>query len=171
MPNRAIVDVGEASMRKRRHPRSPYSHYNRLSRANPKPETEDELKKEFGRRLSNLMDEKGWNQSELARRSTQFLPKPAKGQKQGETIGRDAISNYVRGAHLPRPSYLLAISKALDVSVPDLMPSAAPSVRTTTPEMSMQSAGPGRVRVQINTEVSFDAWRDITNILTKDKGR
>lgn len=64
------------------------------------------IKAEFARRLQTAMVGRGWNQSELARRASECLPKPAPGQTRGHAIGRDLISHYVRGAMLPGPSNL-----------------------------------------------------------------
>lgn len=55
-------------------------------------------KKEFGQRLEAIMLDKGWNQSELARRAG---------------IGRDNISGYVNGRFFPHPKHLLKLKDAL----------------------------------------------------------
>src|SRR5829696_3192513 len=49
----------------------------------------DAIKADFGRRLQAALNEKGWNQSELARRVAPLLPR--------SSIARDNISKYVRG--------------------------------------------------------------------------
>lgn len=84
------------------------------------------IKLEFGRRLQAAMIEKGWNQSELARRANDQLPKAARGQKRGRHIGRDSISHYIRGKMFPLPTYLAAIAKALGRRPEDLMPPPQP---------------------------------------------
>lgn len=63
-------------------------------------------KAEFGRRLRGLLAQRGWSQSELARRAR---------------IGRDNISGYVRGQNLPGPTILNRIAEALGVGVSELV--------------------------------------------------
>ena len=60
---------------------------------------------EFGKRLGNLIRKKGWSQSELARRAK---------------IGRDSISQYVRGRSVPSPIFLEKICKALNTKPDEL---------------------------------------------------
>jgi hypothetical protein len=79
-------------------------------------------KAEFGRRLEAARVARGWNQSELVRRATMLMPRPAKGQMQGLKIGRDAIWQYCRGRSLPRPEALDVIAKALGMAPDELMP-------------------------------------------------
>ena len=64
---------------------------------------------QFGRRIKELIDGKGWTQSDLARVSS--LP-------------RDSISVYVRGKSLPLPDSLAKLCNALGVKPEDLLPSA-----------------------------------------------
>jgi len=65
------------------------------------------VKQEFGRRLYSLMLDKGWTQSEMARRAD--LP-------------RDAVSTYVRGKSLPTPQNLKKLAETLGVEQDDLLP-------------------------------------------------
>lgn len=165
----ALSPSEERDVRKPRHKRGPFSFYNVLATKDAAPSTKDAVKREFGRRLADAMDARGWNQSELARRATEWLPKPAAGQKQGEVLGRDAISNYIRGEHLPRPTYLRALARALGCTVSELMPSGVPTISGAEPEWSVQSTEPGRMRLRINTEVSVKVGAEIIALLTKDK--
>jgi transcriptional regulator with XRE-family HTH domain len=61
---------------------------------------------EFGLRLQRALIEKGWTQSELARRATQYMT-------EGKNVTRGQISNYVTGVVMPAPPRLHAIAKAL----------------------------------------------------------
>src|SRR5712671_2345554 len=71
----------------------------------------------------------GWNQSELSRRATAYLPRVAEGQTQGHSLGRDRISGYIRGKYLPRPGALKALAEALQCKSSDLLPpGGVPSV-------------------------------------------
>ena len=60
---------------------------------------------EFGKRLSSLLSKKDWTQSDLARRVG---------------LGRDSISQYIRGRSVTTPKNLNKLAKALDVK-PDVL--------------------------------------------------
>lgn len=64
-------------------------------------------KAEFGKRVFDLMHEKGWNQSDLAKRAD---------------MGRDSVSTYVRGKSVPSPQNLEKLAKALNVKAEELYP-------------------------------------------------
>ena len=105
--------------------RAAIGHFNTLSGELADSDgTTQSIKNEFARRLEARRIELGWNQSELARRASEHLPKPAKGQKQGHSIGRDQISHYSRGISLPRPEVLRSLAKALGCEPRDLVPAA-----------------------------------------------
>lgn len=70
----------------------------------------------FATKLENLRADRGWTQTELARRASQFSEKP---------ITRDRISKYSLGHSLPGKPHLAAISKALGVEQDDLLPPAS----------------------------------------------
>ena len=100
------------------------------------------IRKEFAKRLQAALNDKGWNQAELARRVAKLLP--------DRRIGRDNISKYVRGIVLPLPFMLAAICKVLEMESRDLLP--ARMTRASTEEQS-----PVRVR-----DLDGDrAWVDI----------
>ena len=130
------------------------------------------IKAEFARRLQEVMIRKGWNQSELARRASEYLPKPEKGQKRGFGIGRDSISHYMRGKMLPLPLYLDAIAKALGERPEDLMPTNVPTLQGVTP-FEMRGMPDGRVCLRINwITVRQDAAMKILAILAdEDRNR
>jgi len=60
------------------------------------------------------MERKGWTQSETAKAAAAFLPR-------GEKLGRAHVSHYVTARAMPRPPYLSALSKALELSEAELM--------------------------------------------------
>jgi transcriptional regulator with XRE-family HTH domain len=66
----------------------------------------------FARRLLNARVKKGLNQSELARAAAIH----------SGTFGRDSISKYEKGLHLPTPIQLDALAKALNVPPSELLP-------------------------------------------------
>ena len=142
-------------------------HYNTLN-AN-RSQGELAVYAEFGRRLQARMIELGWNQSELSRRATEHLPKPAKGQIQGHSLGRDRISSYIRGKYLPRPDALEAIAKALKCKPEDLLPpTGVPSVVEEGPLMEMKSLDGNRVSIRLNRIVSQQTALAIMTLLAKE---
>ena len=64
-------------------------------------------KEEFGRRLYEHMRSKGWNQSQLARYAG---------------MGRDNVSQYVRGRSYPSPDNLAKLASALQTTPKELLP-------------------------------------------------
>src|SRR5262249_10149549 len=103
-------------------------------------------------------------------RASEHLPKPAKGQKQGHSIGRDQISHYSRGISLPRPEVLRALAMALKCEPKDLMPAAVPS---TAPPAAfrMVSIDADRVQLTINRVVSFGTATKIVALLAEEDRR
>ncbi len=147
--------------------RAAIGHYNTLS--HNRSHGEQAVYQEFGRRLQARMIALGWNQSELSRRATEHLPKPAKGQVQGHSLGRDRISSYIRGKYLPRPEALEAIAKALKCKPEDLLPSDfVPSVVEEGPLMEMRSLDNHRVAIRINRVVSQQTALAIMTLLAKE---
>lgn len=140
-------------------------HYNTLN-TNRSP-GELTVYEEFAKRLQARIIALGWTQSELSRRATMYLPKAAKGQVQGHSLGRDRISSYVRGKYLPRPEALAAIAKALKCEPEDLLPPGAdvPSVVEESPMMRMESLDGKRVAIRLNRVVSMDSYLKILEIL------
>lgn len=122
----------------------------------PTPELEPkELgKQEFGRRLMKLMLDRGWNQSELARRAH---------------LGRDAVSTYVRGRSFPEPRSLKALADALSVTTEDLLPNSVTMAMDadTAPMLEIkQAAGhPEKVFIRINRMVSLEQAAAIFNVI------
>lgn len=116
-------------------------------------------KQEFGRRLRSLILEKGWNQSEFARRASAFLDKG---------VGRDSVSQYVNDRSFPGAAHLYAMARALDKDPADLLPGAD---RTPAPgagaalEIRAVPGTPERVHVRIDQEVAADKAMRIWQIL------
>lgn len=148
--------------------RRPISYNNTLS--DNRSSGDDAVYAEFGRRLQARMIQLGWNQSELSRRATAYLPKPARGQVQGHSLGRDRISSYIRGKYLPRPEALEAIAKALQCKPADLLPpGGVPSV-AEGPLMEMHSIDGLRVSIRLNRVVSQRVATKIMELLgSEDK--
>jgi transcriptional regulator with XRE-family HTH domain len=131
----------------------------------------DPTKAEFSRRLEAYRLQKGWNHSELARRATTHLPKPAVGQKRHHQIGRDLIGQYVRGKILPNPVYLEALAKALSVNTSDLLPNGSARGHQPTgdqPAFAMEAVDEGRVAFRLNRTLSLTTALKIANILAEE---
>jgi transcriptional regulator with XRE-family HTH domain len=149
-------------------------HYNNLrDPSNISPE-EMTAAREFARRLEQFRTAKGWNQSELARQATKYLPTPVRGQKQGKEISRDQISHWHRagnGGSLPRPETLAALAKALGVSPGDLMPEvqvpSSASVSHASP-WQMKAVDDDHVSLQVNKIVTLVAANKIIELLKQD---
>ena len=78
----------------------------------PKGAPIDQVKIDFANRLQKAMVAKGYNQSELARRTADYMPEdPETGKR--KRFGRDNISTYIRGLALPQPATLAALAKAV----------------------------------------------------------
>jgi transcriptional regulator with XRE-family HTH domain len=147
------------------------SHYNMLDtgpRAPVEPGDTAAIKAEFARRLQTAMVAKGWNQSELARRATEHLPKPAAGQKRGHAIGRDLISHYVRAAMLPGPTNLEAMAKALGVKSADLLPAGVPSASGEAAPFEVRGMADGRLYLRIARTVSAETGMKILALLAEE---
>lgn len=99
-------------------------------------------KQQFGERLQHLMDEREWNQSDLARKAG---------------IGRDSVSTYVRGQTLPEPVALGKIAGAFGVSPKDLLPNTAPAaIGEAAPSLEIRQvhSDPSKVWLRVDQAVS-----------------
>jgi len=98
-------------------------------------------KQEFGKRLYSLMLAKGWNQSQLARYAG---------------LGRDSVSQYVRGRSFPTPQNLQALAKVLSVEPDALLPNYYESaIDREIPEVELKGVhgDPEYMWVRINMKM------------------
>lgn len=122
----------------------------------------DMMRSEFARRLQARMDEKGWNQSELARNATLQMP-------EGK-MGRDIVSAYIRAISLPGPKYLSALAKALGCKKTDLLPGRATSSGSRSlPDIDVRDAGDGRAWLRVNQAVEWPLALKILGLLKNEK--
>lgn len=110
---------------------------------------------EFARRLYKALVEKGWSQSDLARRAF-----GTKTDERGYKVakGRDRISVYLRGAGYPEPRTLQKIAKVLRMSVEDLAPEIhSATIDRERPEVMIhQAAGHSdKVHLVVNKIVPY----------------
>lgn len=119
---------------------------------------------EFARRLNRAMIEKGWNQSELARRANAHA---APGSE--ATMTRDKVSKYIRASSLPSPVHLDLLCKALGKTQTDLIPDwGVPEAGDPLlPPIDVRDAGDGTVWLRVNQSVK---WPDALKILAILKG-
>ncbi len=117
---------------------------------------------EFGRRLEAHMNRKGWNQSELSRQAQKHMPK-------GKTIGRDSISNYIRGSNFPNPVNLDALCKALGTQPVDLVPGEMfLRAKEDMPPLDVRGLGDGSAWLRINQRVPMAKALKILEILNTE---
>ncbi len=119
---------------------------------------------EFSRRLQGAMNEKGWNQTEMAKQAQLYM---AEGRME-----RDIISTYVRAKALPSPVKLAAIASALGKTPEDLMPARAVPVGmraasrpASTPAKEMRDLGDGNAWLTINQAVPYRVALKILTML------
>lgn len=135
------------------------------------------LKRILADRLEKLMAERGWTQSELARRASSFmtdeqiLGKKARGKK--PALGRDLIALYLKrdSPVLPRPAQLYPIAKALSVTPDYLLPPPALAAHTAAPENGLQvlpASRQGRQRVLLNIELTPGALAKVMAVISAD---
>lgn len=124
--------------------------------------TADELsvrvlrKHEFSKRLVSLMEKKMVRQSDVARATK---------------VGRDSISNYVRGRTVPTPTALGRLSKYFNVSAEELYPNyAQQAMQREQPAYDFkQVAGETNVTwVQINMRLTSKKAAEIMAIIHSD---
>lgn len=118
---------------------------------------------QLGIRLNAAMAEKGWNQSDLARYASKFLPS-------GDVMGRDSISGYVLGKSVPGPARLLALSKALGVPQDQLAPPGVlPDPEGVVPSFEAKTLGGGRTWLRVNQSVSTATALKIMSLLSTEE--
>lgn len=129
----------------------------------------EQAKIEFGKRLQKAMNEKGWNQSELAAEAAKHLPREKReGKSLADAFGRDKVSMYIRGRTLPTPMYLRALSKALGKTTEELLPTRgrASAVRNAPP-LDFRQMEDGNVFLRVNQAVSLETAIEIVALLKK----
>ena len=110
-------------------------------------------RQEFGRRLYNFMMQKMYSQSDLARASG---------------MGRDSISQYVRGRSVPSPKNLVKLADALDVEVDVLFPNydaQSNAIEQPTLELKSIEADAEHLWLRINMKVPAEKALAVMQIL------
>jgi transcriptional regulator with XRE-family HTH domain len=126
------------------------------SQTDPELRPKHLTKQEFGRRLYQLMNRKGWHQSELARKAG---------------VARDSISTYIRGVSMPDPGNLQKLAEALGVSTDELLPNhVEAAIDNDVPAMEMKVSGtdPRMAWLRVNRLVSTTTCLKIVELLGAD---
>lgn len=90
----------------------------------------------FARNLHQALIDKGWSQSDLARKIWGDRTDPVTGYSVAKN--RDRISKYIKGSEVPDPKNLARICEALGMSLEELAPNITASiVDREIPEVSM----------------------------------
>lgn len=114
---------------------------------NQQPQTEyseEAARCEFGRRLSQHIQARCWNQSDLAR---------------AVGLGRDSISTYIRGNAKPEPKNLLKICEVLRVKPSDLYPgviSGMTDIEKPVLEMKLDDKDPTKAWLRVNQKMTME---------------
>jgi transcriptional regulator with XRE-family HTH domain len=110
---------------------------------------------EFGKRVYAKIVELGITQSELARRAG---------------LGRDSISQYIRGRSIPTPVNLGLLAKGLGVKAEDLYPDyeeRAYTMEELSQEMRAVPGDPDHMWVKINMKLPVEKAMQIFNIVNE----
>ena len=107
--------------------------------------------KAVGERLRALILERGWNQSELARRS---------GMRPSN------VSNYLRGSNVPNPTQLSKLALALGTTAAELLGAGALEHSGAPNSVSLtQVEDQSRLRLQVDQVVPADLARQVIGLL------
>ena len=113
-------------------------------------------RQEFGKRLMHLLVQKGWKQSDLARKTG---------------LGRDSISQYVRGKTVPSPQSLRKMADIIQISPEELYPNyqadAVAEEELPPFEFKAISGEPDKMWVQVNQKMDADKAVKIISILNE----
>lgn len=112
-------------------------------------------KQEFGKRLWALIVRKGWSQSDLSRASG---------------IGRDSISNYIRGKTIPTAQAVYKLAESLGVQPEEILPNLIEqAVDDEVPALEIREAHgtPGKAWIRMNRMVTMDQASRILSIVNE----
>ena len=124
-------------------------------------------KLEFGRRLQALLDDRGWRQSDLMRRTIDADP-----EERG--LKRDAISTYINGRSFPTPASLNLLARAFGITKEELFPnSTINAMNDENPALEIRQAQghPGKAWVRVNRLMSFDLAARIATLINEEDKR
>lgn len=117
------------------------------------------VRREFSRRLSLKLAERGWNGSELARQASKHM---ADGK-----FGKDMVSKYLRGLAMPYPSSLQALCRALRCKPEDLVPPEVYGGNSATADVGFEAIGDGTAWLRVNKRLPMELAAEIIRMLSK----
>lgn len=121
----------------------------------------------WGESLRDRINSKELNQSEFALRVAVFT--------RDKRMGRDLISNYIRGVSEPTQLKQIAMARALGISVDELMAPMSimqPVEEATSTPVEVKSVSSSRARLRIDTELPWAIAVQILSLInsaTSDK--
>lgn len=120
---------------------------------------EDKIRKITARNLTRLLDQKGWTQSDLARRATDYMIG-------GGRIRPNQVSQWLRGDHAPAKPAAVAVAKALGVGIQEISshytdPADDLAVDEELARLHVATIGGGLVRLTVNTQLPFEIAMEI----------
>lgn len=124
---------------------------------NTKSTTTNDVKREFAKRLRRAIAEKGWTQSKLAEEAAKYTP--------DKKFGNYSVSLYMRGQTLPRPDYLLALSKALGIPPEELLPTRGAPLSEEQPPFDIRDLGDNEVQLRINQKTTWAIALEVMKLL------
>lgn len=126
---------------------------------------DDIAKRQLSRQLVEVMMNKNLKQADIA--AGVFGRDP----KTGYALGRDSVSQWVRGRSLPEPRNLQKLAEFLNVDRNELVPPSAFSLRAhedPAVELRQVAGEPGMAWLRINRACSSIAAAQTLDILNKD---
>ena len=125
--------------------------------------TKDQLRREFAKRLQAELKDRGWSQSDLARKMF--------GQtKGGGAKGRDNVSGYCLGRSLPTARHLKMLCDALGAKESDLIPEGLEAAsRLHGAPFRMEATAEGKVWLDVHQEVPIALALKIAQLLNEDR--
>ena len=120
------------------------------SKSSARPD--DRMRQLYGQRLTTLRAAKGWNQSELGRRASEWLPGAE------NEVSRQMVSKYEKGAVWPGPAIRRAMAMALGVNEADVLPTSEQNRGVVSITDLATRAGYSALKVDVILP-SDEAWR------------
>lgn len=119
--------------------------------------TTNHVKMEFARALQRAIAERGWTQSELAKQAAKYTA--------DKKFGVYSVSLYARGKALPRPDFLLALSKALGIPPEELLPTRGAPISEEQAPLDVRELGNGEVQLRINQKTTWAVALEVMKLL------
>ena len=110
-----------------------------------------EMRQTFGRKIQEILSNKGLNQSDLAKTLR---------------VSRNTINAYVRGQSLPSPASLVKLAEHFDMSTEDLLPVTVR--RPEQPSMTMKITDDGNAFLTINKKLTQSTAAKIVTLVSED---